>query len=111
MVFAASRGAQKLAVAEGSTVATGERPLVLDNPDLEHRIATLTQQLAVLEAVTATHTLDARLNRNPIERRALRVATELEGRRPRGDGARAVAGPRDPCARPARRRGPEPSRC
>ena len=83
-VFAGQPGRiQKLAVAEGSTVAAGERLLVLDNPDLEHRIATLTQQLAVLEAVTATHTLDARLNdRNPIERQELlRVATELEGAR------------------------------
>ena len=74
---------QQVSVAEGANVDTGEVLLTLDNPDLEHRIATLTQQLAVLEAVTATHALDARLNdRTPIERQELqRVATELESAR------------------------------
>lgn len=74
---------QQVSVAEGANVDTGEVLLRLDNPDLEHRIATLTQQLAVLEAVTATHALDARLNdRTPIDRQELqRVATELESAR------------------------------
>lgn len=74
---------QRLAVHDGAPVAAGAVLLVLDNPDLEHRIATLAQRLAVLETVNATHTLDAQLNdRSVVDRQELlRVASELDGAR------------------------------